>query len=108
MISNPDKKGPVKIAKDKAASWTCANPYAVDNVNVAQGPKTGNQGLSGKRSSFIANKEAKAPLATIINEAYVKRAHEYAETEYTNGGSIHDNTHEKIKRHGVKLGRKTK
>lgn len=74
MISNSDKKGAVKIAKEKAAGWTCANPYAVDNVNVAQGPKTGNQGLKGKRSSFISAKEGREPLADSINRAYGMRA----------------------------------
>jgi len=74
MISNSDKKGAVKIAKDRSASWDCKNPYAVSNVNVAQGPKTGNQGLKGKRSSFIDAKESREPLAETINRAYGMRA----------------------------------
>lgn len=104
MISNPEKKGAVKIAKETAAKWSPKNAYAVDNVNVAQGPRNGVQGLAGKRASFIESKEAREPLATIINDAYARRAHEYAEHEYTNGGSIHDNTYEKTQKHGVKLG----
>jgi hypothetical protein len=104
MISNSNKKGPVKLDKDTGArSWSPKNAYAVDNVNVAQGPRTGTQGLNGKRADFIAAKEAREPLATIINEAYVKRAHEYEEFEYTNGGSIHDNTKAEFnKKSGIK------
>lgn len=74
MISNSVKKGPVKIAKEIAKSWTSKNLHAVDNVNVAQGPRTGTQGLNGKRSDFIAAKEARAPLAETINRAYGDRA----------------------------------
>jgi hypothetical protein len=101
-------KGAVKIAKEDASSWTSRNLYAVDNVNVAQGPRVGVNGAKGKRASFQEAKEAREPLATIINDAYAKRAHEYAEFEYTNGGSIHDNTYEKTKKHGVKLGKSNK
>ena len=78
------------------------------SVNVAQGPRTGVSGAAGKRASFQEAKEAREPLATIINDAYAKRAHEYAEFEYTNGGSIHDNTYEHTKKHGVKLGKSNK
>jgi hypothetical protein len=95
MISNPAKRGPVRIEREGASTVisTTRNPYAVDNVNVAQGPRTGNPGLAAsKRSDFIAAKEAREPLATMIQDAYVARAHEYKEFEYTNGGSIHDNT----------------
>lgn len=108
MNNSKTVKGPVKIAKEKAASWSPKNLYGVDNVNAAQGPRVGVNGAAGKRASFQEGKEARAPLATIINDAYAKRQHEYAEHEYTNGGSIHDNTYEKTKKHGVTLGRKTK
>jgi hypothetical protein len=101
------EKGPVKVAKETSASWTSRNIYAVDNVNVAQGPRVGVNGAQGKRASFQEAKEAREPLANIINDAYAKRAHEYAEYEYTNGGSIHDNTYEKTQKEGVKLGRST-
>ena len=93
MISNSDKKGAVKRAKDSAASWTCENMYHKDNVNVAQGPRMGNQALdTAKRREFVAAKEAREPLATMIQDAYAARQHEYQDFEYTNGGSIHDNT----------------
>ena len=88
-------------------TWTPANLYGVSNVNVAQGPRVGVNGAAGKRASFMEAKQDREPLATIIEKAYSDRAHEYAEHEYTNGGSIHDNTYEKTKREGVKLGRST-
>jgi hypothetical protein len=103
MISNPEKKGPVKIAKETASKWSCRNEYAVDNVNVAQGPKTGNAGDLAKRRSFVAAKESREPLATMIQDAYAKRQHEYEDFEYTNGGSIHDNTKAEFnKKQGLK------
>lgn len=106
MISNEKNVGKAKIAKETASSWSPKNLYAVDNVNVAQGPRVGVNGAPGKRASFQQAKEAREPLATIIQDAYERRAHEYAEHEYTNGGSIHDNTYERTKPHGVKLGNK--
>ena len=98
MISNPVKRGPVKIAKETASAWSCENMYHKDNVNVAMGPRAGNRGTPSKRSDFIAAKEAREPLATMIQDAYVQRAHEYKEFEYTNGGSIHDNTRAEFNR----------
>mgnify|MGYP003333233129 CR=1 FL=1 len=108
MKNDPRFSQEVKIAKETESTWTCANPYAVKNVNVAQGPRTGVQGLNGKRASFIADKEARAPLAKVIEGAYARRQHEYQDFEYTNGGSIHDNTYEQTKKHGVRLGRKSR
>lgn len=108
MNNDKTKKGPVKIAKESASTWTSRNIYAVDNVNVAQGPRVGVNGAQGKRASFQEQKAAREPLATIINDAYAKRAHEYEEFEYTNGGSIHDNTYEKTQKQGVKLGKSNK
>ena len=67
------------------------NPYSKTNVNVAQGPKTGNPGRRGKRGDFLAAKAERGPLATMIEDAYAARQHEYEDYEYTNGGSIHDN-----------------
>jgi len=101
MISNSVKRGPVRIEREGASTVisNTRNPYAVDNVNVAMGPRMGNQGLSAsKRSDFVAAKEAREPLATMIQDAYVARAHEYKEFEYTNGGSIHDNTRAEFNR----------
>ena len=89
-------------------TWTPGNLYGVKNVNVAQGPRVGVHGAAGKRESFMAAKADREPLATIIQDAYEARAHEYAEFEYTNGGSIHDNTYEKTKKEGVKLGSSNK
>jgi hypothetical protein len=95
MISNSVKKGPVKIEREGASRviTSTRNPHAVDNVNQAQGPRMGNQALdTTKRREFVAAKEAREPLATMIQDAYAARQHEYQDFEYTNGGSIHDNT----------------
>jgi len=54
---------------------TTKNPYAVDNVNVKQGPRTGNAGAhEGKRGAFKAAKEERAPLADSIQRAYGDRS----------------------------------
>jgi hypothetical protein len=73
MISNSVKKGPVKIAKETASSWSSENQYHVNNVNVAMGPKTGNNGTPSKRSDFVRAKEAREPIATVIQAAYAAR-----------------------------------
>ena len=44
-----------------------------------------------KRTDFKAAKSEREPLATMIQDAYAKRQHEYEDFEYTNGGSIEDN-----------------
>ena len=50
------------------------NPKGVSNVNVKQGPRTGNAGAhAGKRGDFKSAKESRAPLAKVIESAYGKR-----------------------------------
>ena len=78
------------------------NPHAVENVNVAQGPRTGNNESTKKRGEFKAAKAEREPLATMIQDAYAKRQHEYEDYEYTNGGSINDNTKEEFKKRSKK------
>jgi hypothetical protein len=94
MKNDPRFSQEVKIAKDKAASWSCTNLHHVDNVNQAQGPRTGNHESQGKRNEFKAEKASRAPLAKVIQDAYAKRQHEYQDFEYTNGGSIMDTVNE--------------
>ena len=86
----------VKIEKIKEGSGRVStkNPHARDNVNVAQGPRTGNNESTEKRSTFKAAKAEREPLATMIQDAYARRQHEYEDYEYTNGGSIMDNVNE--------------
>ena len=68
-------KSTVKIAKETASSWSSENQYHKDNVNVAMGPRTGNQGLTpAKRSDFIAAKAEREPIADVIAAAYGARA----------------------------------
>ena len=89
MISNPDKKGPVKIARDTASSWTCTNLYNKTNVNVAQGPRTGNPGTISKRRDFVAAKESREPIATMIEDAFAAREErDYADKTFPNQGAI--------------------
>ena len=100
-------KSPVRLSKEtdpvKAKKIDSTNAYHKTNVNVAQGPRTGNPGARpGKRATFLADKADAEPLAKVINDAYVRRAHEYKEFEYTNGGSIHDNTNVSVKGKGRK------
>ena len=87
-----------KVTEKTGVRTATRNPHARDNVNVAQGPRTGNEPSSTKRSAFKAAKEERAPLATMIEDAYAKRQHEYQDFEYTNGGSIHDNTRAEFKK----------
>jgi hypothetical protein len=100
MIKNPSYKADVKMAKDKAAGFSAkGNPNSVANVNQAQGPRTGNRTDTAKRAAFVEGKQERAPLARVIEDAYAKRQHEYQDFEYTNGGSIHDNTYEATRKH---------
>ena len=77
------------------------NPYSKTNVNVAQGPRTGNSGATGraagKRGLFQDAKAERAPIADMIQNAYALRQHEYEDFEYTNGGSIEDNVRARFK-----------
>jgi hypothetical protein len=92
MISNSVKKGPVKIARDTAASWSTANPHSRTNVNVAQGPRTGNPGTIEKRHAFTAAKEARQPLADEIERAYKQRQlDDYADHDFPGEGAISEN-----------------
>lgn len=66
----------VKIEKIKetAGISSTKNPHSVSNVNQAQGPRTGNQGLTGaKRSEFKSAKAEREPLAATIMAAYGAR-----------------------------------
>lgn len=99
-------KSPVRIeaVKESTRRVDPKNAHHKDNVNVAQGPRTGNTGArAGKRGTFLADKEDAAPLAKVIENAYARRQHEYQDHEYTNGGSIHDNTYEPAKGRGRKV-----
>ena len=66
-------KSTVKIAKETASAWSSENQYHVDNVNVAQGPRTGNPGMPAKRADFISAKAERAPVADVIARAYGAR-----------------------------------
>ena len=74
--------GKVLIEKitNKESVKTVANPHHRDNVNVAMGPRVGNATAhDGKRSKFSAQKEERAPLATMIERAFGTRGQDNAE-----------------------------
>ena len=64
----------IEKVKEKTGRTSVANMHAVSNVNVAQGPRTGNHGTPAKRSDFQDAKAARAPLAAVIEHAYGLRA----------------------------------
>ena len=71
------------------------NPHGRDNVNVAQGPRTGNAGShDAKRGNFIAAKESRRPLADEIERAFGERQiRDYEDHDFPNEGSIDENSH---------------
>jgi hypothetical protein len=64
------------------------NQYSKSNVNVAQGPRTGNPGRKGKRGEFLDAKAERAPVADAIAAAYTARGRDNAETIKTGVESI--------------------
>ena len=69
---------PVRLSKEtdptKAKRVDTANMYRKDNVNVAQGPRTGNSSAhGGKRADFVSAKQERAPVADVIVSAYGAR-----------------------------------
>jgi hypothetical protein len=73
------------------------NYYSKENVNVAMGPRTGNESAhKGKRAAFKAAKEERAPLAKAIEDAYsARKIRDYSEHDQPGEGAISENTHVK-------------
>jgi len=73
------------------------NPHSVTNVNVKQGPRTGNASAhAGKRKTFQDAKAERAPLADEIARAYGDRAQrDYVDPKQT---GISPNTARKFKK----------
>ena len=73
------------------------NPYARDNVNVEQGPRTGNAGAhEAKRGNFKAEKAERQPLADQVMRAFGERfIRDYEEHDFPEDGSIDENSHVK-------------
>ena len=71
------------------------NPYARENVNVPQGPRTGNAGAhDAKRGNFRAAKAERAPLADEVMAAFGERQiRDYEDHDFPNEGSIDENSH---------------
>lgn len=87
-------KSPVRLSKETdptmARRVDPTNMYRKENVNVAQGPRTGNSSAhGGKRADFIEAKESRAPVADVIAAAYGERQRsDYAGKNFKNDGSI--------------------
>jgi hypothetical protein len=76
-------------AGDADRKVSAANPKHKDNVNVAQGPRTGNSSArAGKRAEFVSMKEGRAPIADIIVNAYKARGDQYKMKTTEKSGSI--------------------
>jgi len=98
-----EKKARVYIEKTTSADRPdrrdlgsfCENPYHRDNVNVAMGPRQGNEGAhSAKRGNFKAAKAERLPLAEEIMKAFGEREiRDYEEHEFPESGAIDSNSH---------------
>ena len=78
------------------------NPHARDNVNVAQGPRTGNTGAhEAKRGNFKAAKAERYELSDMVERAFAGRKHELeanpGEHEVHEDGSIEENQIQRFK-----------
>ena len=85
--------GKVYIEKESSAEGMdtrlagfARNPHARDNVNVAQGPRTGNEGAhKQKRGAFLDSKAERYALSDQIDRAFAGR-----EAELTANPGLHE------------------
>jgi hypothetical protein len=87
-----------KVANEKDSRTEAdfaRNPHARDNVNVAQGPRTGNAGAhDAKRGNFKAQKAERKPIADEVMRAFGERQmRDYEEHDFPEDGSIDENSH---------------
>ena len=88
--SDSDKRTPETIRK---------NPHTRTNVNVPQGPRTGNAGAhAAKRSNFKDAKAERAPLADVITKAFGMRGERDKEEINPGLEGIHSDTNVKYKK----------
>jgi hypothetical protein len=79
MKTNPASKAYPKVAKNTTTGSGTSQYRSVQaqqgikDVNVAQGPRTGNMNPGGKRADFQDRKAEAAPLASMIQNAYKAR-----------------------------------
>jgi hypothetical protein len=102
MMNNPKTKlTKAKIEKEKDTTGpsriSTANPYRKDNVNVAMGPRMGNEGTPAKRREFTAAKVTREPLADMIVDAFAGRGRDDKETFKPGLESVSANTRAKFK-----------
>lgn len=97
MVKNPSYSGVAKIAENPSPGMSSTkNPHSVSNVNVSQGPKTGNNPSMSKRSAFVDGKQTRAPLADVINNAYAARGRGRADSVNKSLEGIMPNTKAKF------------
>jgi hypothetical protein len=93
-------KGKVLINEEKnPGSKSVKNQHHRDNVNVPQGPRTGNTGAhAAKRGAFKTAKAERAPLADMIERAFGARG--TRDKEEINPGleGVHSDTRVKYKK----------
>lgn len=85
-----------KIRDTSTTSFSCENPYHVDNVNQPQGPRLGNAAAhDAKRGEFMKAKEARYPLADRVMGMFSTREKNLeqnpGESVARDGGSISSN-----------------
>jgi len=98
MIKNPSYSGVAKIAENpNPGATTTRNPHSVKSVNVAQGPRTGNNPSTAKRTQFVDGKQTRAPLADVINSAYEARGRGRSDTVKPALENISPNTKAKFR-----------
>lgn len=89
MRTKPTSPVRIEAIKESTTRVDTANQYRKTNVNVAQGPRTGNTGArAGKRAEFISMKEGREPIADIIVNAYKARGDQYKMKTTEKSGSI--------------------
>ena len=97
-------KGKVLIEKEQDSDARTSesirkNPHARTNVNVPQGPRTGNAGAhAAKRGNFKAAKEERAPLADMIERAFGARGERDKEEVNPGLEGVHSDTKVKYKK----------
>jgi len=85
-----------KVTEKSSVRVDPRNPHSRDNVNVAQGPRSGNNPAMGKRSEFKDAKEARQPLADTILKAFAARDQkDYVDSKLE---PVSSNTRAKFKR----------
>ena len=97
MIKNPSYSAKTRIAENpNPGTRTTANPHRPATVNQPQGPRTGNNPATAKRTAFVDGKQDRAPLADVITNAFAGRTPRDHVNPALEG--VHTDTNVKFKR----------